>query len=268
LATSLHCRHSAAFNGLLLDWSLPVTLWLNTPWHLWYQVLEKLRESRGKGILGILIYPSCLFQPWFQEVQQLSSAHFLLPPPHLCVWPHHPRQVEPFVNRERCNCGSCLRLYVKDEVLQTCVLLTTQGDNSRVRWSSSQQCQRVLSIRPYNKKFSTPPSLFNKTCLDRPISGYGQFPPPHLTRFRSSCATVTRRQKASTVKSHDQKWLKSRLKPSRGKYRTIQVHRDCVCCLLRHKRSSPTWVTYLSQSPSAKVTPALPVRDQRCPQQL
>ena len=33
-ATPLHCRHSAAFNGLLLDWSPPVTLWVNPPWHL------------------------------------------------------------------------------------------------------------------------------------------------------------------------------------------------------------------------------------------
>jgi hypothetical protein len=30
-ATHLHCRHSAAFNGLLLDWSSMFTLWLNPP---------------------------------------------------------------------------------------------------------------------------------------------------------------------------------------------------------------------------------------------
>jgi hypothetical protein len=93
----LHCRHSAAFNGLLLDWSPPVTLWVNPPWHLLPQVLEKLRASRAKGIL---IYPYWPLQPWFQEVQQLSAAHFLLPPPRLCVRPHHPGMVEPFVNRE------------------------------------------------------------------------------------------------------------------------------------------------------------------------
>ena len=33
-ATPLHCRHRAAFNGLLLDWSSPFTLWLNLSWHL------------------------------------------------------------------------------------------------------------------------------------------------------------------------------------------------------------------------------------------
>jgi hypothetical protein len=96
-ATPLHCRHSAAFNALLLDWSSPVTLWVNPPWHLLPQVLVKLRASRAKGIL---IYPYWPLQPWFQEVQQLSAAHFLLPPPRLCVRPHHPGMVEPFVNRE------------------------------------------------------------------------------------------------------------------------------------------------------------------------
>jgi hypothetical protein len=51
--------------------------------------------------------------------------------------------------------GSGLRLCVKDEVLQVCVLLATQGVHSRIRWSSSHDCQHVISsdIRPYNKKF-------------------------------------------------------------------------------------------------------------------
>ena len=93
----LHCRHSAAFNGLLLDWSQPVTLWLNPPWHLLPQVLEKLRVSRARGIL---VYPYWPLQPWFQEVQRLSALHFSLPPPRHCVRSHHPGLVEPFVNRE------------------------------------------------------------------------------------------------------------------------------------------------------------------------
>ena len=96
-ATPLHCRHSAAFNGLLLDWSQPVTLWLNPPWHLLPQVLEKLRVSRARGIL---VYPYWPLQPWFQEVQRLSALHFSLPPPRHCVRSHHPGLVEPFVNRE------------------------------------------------------------------------------------------------------------------------------------------------------------------------
>ena len=96
-ATPLHCRQSSAFNGLLLDWSPPFTFWLNPPWHLLPQVLEKVRVSRARGIL---VYPFWPRQAWFQGVQQLSSEHYLLPPPHLCVRPHHPGIVEPFVNRE------------------------------------------------------------------------------------------------------------------------------------------------------------------------
>ena len=96
-ATPLHCRQSSAFNGLLLDWSPPFTVWLNPPCHLLPQVLEKVRVSRARGIL---VYPFWPRQAWFQGVQQLSSEHYLLPPPHLCVRPHHPDIVEPFVNRE------------------------------------------------------------------------------------------------------------------------------------------------------------------------
>ena len=46
--------------------------------------------------------------------------------------------------------GSGLRLCVKDEVLQVCVLLATLGAHSQIRWSSSQDCQHVISsdIRP------------------------------------------------------------------------------------------------------------------------
>ena len=95
--TPLHCRHRAAYNDLLLDWSPPATLWVNPTWHLLPQVLEKLRVSRTKGIL---IYPHWPLQSCFQEVQRLSTFHFRLPPPHLGVRSHHPGIVEPFVNRE------------------------------------------------------------------------------------------------------------------------------------------------------------------------
>ena len=96
-ATPLHCRHITTFNGLLLDWSPVFTLWLNPPWHLLPQVLEKVRASRSRGIL---IYPYWSRQPWFQGVRQFSTAHYILPPPYLCVRPHHPGIVKSFVNRE------------------------------------------------------------------------------------------------------------------------------------------------------------------------
>jgi hypothetical protein len=48
------------------------------------------------------------------------------------------------------------------------VLLATQGDNSRIRWSASQECQHVLSsdIKPYNKKLlGTSPALLQEVAL-------------------------------------------------------------------------------------------------------
>jgi hypothetical protein len=43
---------------------------------------------------------------------------------------------------------------VKHGLLQDCVLLSSQGDNSRIRWSASQEFEHVLSsdIKSYNKK--------------------------------------------------------------------------------------------------------------------
>jgi hypothetical protein len=128
--------------------------------------LDKLRASRAKGIL---IYPYWPLQSWFQEVHRLSAFHFRLPPPHLCVRPHHPGTVEPFVNRQvqlRAAVFDCA--CVKDGLLQACVLLATQGDNSRIRWSASQECQHVLSsdIKPYNKKLlGTSPALLQDMTL-------------------------------------------------------------------------------------------------------
>ena len=58
---------------------------------------SSLSSSR---VRGILIYPYWSLQPWFQGVQKLSPAHYILPPPHLCVQPYHPGIVETFVNRE------------------------------------------------------------------------------------------------------------------------------------------------------------------------
>ena len=48
------------------------------------------------------------------------------------------------------------------------MLLTTQDDNSRIRWSASQECLHVLSadIRPYFKKLlGTLPALLQEVAL-------------------------------------------------------------------------------------------------------
>jgi hypothetical protein len=64
--------------------------------------------------------------------------------------------------------GSGLRLCVKDDLLQACVLLATQGDSSRIRWSASQECQHVLpaDIRTYFKKLlGTSTALLQEVAL-------------------------------------------------------------------------------------------------------
>jgi hypothetical protein len=64
--------------------------------------------------------------------------------------------------------GSGLRLCVKDDLLHACVLVTTQTDNSRIRWSASQECQHFLSadIRPYSKKLlGTSAALLQEVTL-------------------------------------------------------------------------------------------------------
>jgi hypothetical protein len=51
--------------------------------------------------------PYWTLQPWFQGVQRLSTAHYILPPPPLCVRPHHPnthRASSSLSSIERCNC--------------------------------------------------------------------------------------------------------------------------------------------------------------------
>jgi hypothetical protein len=139
--------------------------------------MEKLRASRAKGIL---IHPYWPLQPWFQEVQQLSAAHFLLPPPHLCVRSHNPGMVEPFVNREvQLRTVSGLRLCVKDEVLQSCVLLATQGDNSQFaghrRWNASMSSSRISGPTTRSEAVKALHPRFSERWPRRPTSCFAQF---------------------------------------------------------------------------------------------
>ena len=71
-----------------------------------------------------------------------SASAFSLPLPPAASAPL--RQIAPSRHRRTfrqsrgATAGSGLRLCVKDGLLQSCVLLATQGDNSRIRWSASQ----------------------------------------------------------------------------------------------------------------------------------
>jgi hypothetical protein len=98
---------------------------------------------------------------------------------------------------------------VKDGLLQACVLLATQGDNSRIRWSASQECQHVLSsdIKPYNKKFlGTSPTLLQEVALPANfmLRNVSTLDPG----FEAGVRLLQGDRRPSTVKSYDQKWLK------------------------------------------------------------
>jgi hypothetical protein len=105
--------------------------------------------------------------------------------------------------------NSGLRLCVKDGLLQACVLLTTQGDNSRIRWSVSQECQHVLStdIRPYFKKLlGTSPVFLQEVTL--PANFMLRNVSTLAPGFEDGVCLLQGDRRPSTVKSYDQKWLK------------------------------------------------------------
>ena len=92
----LHDRHSAGFNGLLLNWSAPHVVYLNPSWNLLPQVLLKMKSSRAKGVV---VYPDWLLQLCFADLEACIKAIFHLPSPYTCVLPHHTGKVEPFLHR-------------------------------------------------------------------------------------------------------------------------------------------------------------------------
>ncbi len=105
--------------------------------------------------------------------------------------------------------GSGLRLCVKDGLLQACVLLTTQDDNSQIRWSASQECQHVLSadISPYFKKLlGTSPALLQEVSL--PANFMLRNVSTLTPGFEAGVCLVQGGRRPSTVKSYDQKWFK------------------------------------------------------------
>ena len=98
---------------------------------------------------------------------------------------------------------------VKDGLLQACVLLTTQGDNSRIRWSTSQECQHVLSsdIKPYNKKLlDTSHTLLQEVTL--PVNFMLRNVSTLAPGFEAGVRLLQGDRRPSTVKSYDQKWFK------------------------------------------------------------
>ncbi len=105
--------------------------------------------------------------------------------------------------------SSGLRLYVEDDLLQAGVLPATQGDNSRIRWSLSQECQHVLlsDIRPYNKKLlGTSPAIQQEVTL--PANFMLHSISSSAPGFEAGVMLLQGGRKPSTVRSCEQKWIK------------------------------------------------------------
>ncbi len=101
-----------------------------------------------------------------------SAEAFSLPLPPAAsaslsqISPHRHRRT--FRQSRGAAAGSGLRLCVKHGLLQPCVLLVTQGDNSRIRWSTTQECEHVLSsdIKPsFKKLLHTSPALLQEVTF-------------------------------------------------------------------------------------------------------
>ena len=137
--------------------------------------------------------------------------------------------------------GSGLRLCVKDEILQVCVLLATQDAHSRILWSSSQECQHVIIssvIRPYNKKLlGTSPALHQEVAL--PANFMLCTISPTAPGFEAAVRLLQGGRRPSTVKSYDQKWLKFEAFTSQAQD-DADAPRMCSLSV-----SSQTVVTYL-----------------------
>ena len=139
-----------------------------------------------------------------------SAAAFSLPLPPAASAPLS--QIAPsrcrrtFRQSRGATAGSGLRLCVKDGLLQACVLLATQGDNSRIRWSASHECQHVLlsDIKPYNKKLlGNSPALLQEVAL--PANFMLRNVSTLAPGFEAGVRLLQGDRRPSTVKSYDQK---------------------------------------------------------------
>jgi hypothetical protein len=120
-----------------------------------------------------------------------------------------PRHRRTFRQPRGATTGIGLRLCVKHGLLQACVLLVSQGDNSRIRWSAFQECQHVLSsdIKPYNKKLlDTSSALLQEVTL--PVNFMLRNVSSFAPGFEAGVRLIQGGRRPSTVKSYDQKWLK------------------------------------------------------------
>ena len=93
-ASRLCDRHALGFDGLALDWR-PEVVWLNPPWCLLGDIINKLHQERPAAVLIVPYWPT---QMWWPRLLQLGGCQLALPPPKYCVEALHGRMVEPFLH--------------------------------------------------------------------------------------------------------------------------------------------------------------------------
>ena len=95
-ASRLFDPAALAHDGLALSWaSESGIVWVNPPWALLADCIDKLRRERPAAVL---ICPEWPTQVWWPSLQALGGRMIRLPRTKFAVQAHHGRLVEPFVN--------------------------------------------------------------------------------------------------------------------------------------------------------------------------
>ena len=95
-ASRLYDPAALAADGLALSWANESGIvWVNPPWALLPECIEKIRRERPAAVL---ICPEWPTQIWWPHLRSLGGRWLRLPRPKFSVQAHHGRRVEPFTN--------------------------------------------------------------------------------------------------------------------------------------------------------------------------
>ncbi len=193
--TPFHCRHSVAFKGVSLLGHRPSrfpstrhSIYFLKFWENFERQGQKVFSSTLIGLFSHGFKKCIIFHP-----PTSSCRHRNFESDHTIPVRSSPSSIE------RCNCGQWSSTVREGWLLQECVLLATQGDNSQIHWSCplvrhqdlQQGAFRYLDHTSSRSGFAD--QLYVAQCVNV------------RTGLRSRCVTCTRRPTTSTVKSYDQK---------------------------------------------------------------
>jgi hypothetical protein len=136
-------RHSASLSSQLSLQRLAPRLVTTTRYTVGKSAMASTAPSSGKtsSVKGKRYSHLPVLAASVMVSRSAAAFNLPLPPAASAPW----RQTAPSrcrrTFRQSTGATACsgLRLCVKDGLLQACVLLATQGDNSRIRWSASQE---------------------------------------------------------------------------------------------------------------------------------